>query len=219
MMKKVIMIVSLITTMLYPWSGKESAESKNVNFYGTIETHEGQVWNVQNIAFGKDRESARVKKIIMYDAPKEYMRDVDGKCILTRNPGDMTYSEIDLSEINSVQVLHPSAAWIYKEDKKKYGIEYREVVVIHKDGKKNNYLMELGREDIPHKAKLFCSVRHPHSHGDIKNKHIKAKSAESTKEYTICDGVNIDELEEKGVPIQAIKKITFEGFCHQVLVQ
>lgn len=214
-------MISFLSMNAYSWSGKESSENKNINFYGTIETHEGQQWNVQNIVFGKDRASARIKKIVMYDTPKEYTQDNDNKYVLSTSPSEMTYSEIDLNEIDSIQVLQPSNRWIYKEDKKKYGIEYREVMVTHKDGKKNSYLIELGREDIPHKAKIFCSVRHTHQSDNTKksNKQVTVKSLKSDKKYSVCDDINIDELEEKGIPIQAIKKITIEGFCHQVLVQ
>lgn len=220
-MKKYIITLCLNSVLLFPWSGKESSDSKNINFYGTIETYEGQSWDVQNIAFGKDRESARVKKIVMYDAPKEYDRDSEGRCILKQSPSDMTYSEIDLNEIDSIEALNSSNRWLFKEHKKKYGIEYKEVIITHKDGKRSKYLIELGREDSLHKTKVFCSVRHIQSSKDTinENKSEKIQSKESTKKYSVCAGIAIDELEEKGIPIQALKKITIEGFCHQVLVQ
>ena len=220
-MKNLKIIIFFIPFVIYPWSGKESAENKNINFYGSIETYEGQTWDVQNIKFGRDREAARVKKIVMYDLPKDSTIDADNNRVLVTNPNAMSYSEIDLNEVDSIEVPHAAERWIFKEDAKKYGIEYREVRVTHKDGKKNSYLIELGREDIPHKTKLFCTVRHAHHKGEDLNiaKKIQLNSPESSKKYFVCEGVDIDELEEKGVPIQAIKKITIQGFCHQVLVQ
>lgn len=214
-MKKLLSIPLIVACGLYAWSGKEDAEGKNINFYGVLETHEGQTWNIQNIKIGKDRNAAHVKHIIMYDKPKDYISHEKNIVILTNDPVSMTYSEISLNEIDTIEVPNPEVSWIYKKDNGKYGIEYKEVTVTHKDKKKGSYLVELGRQDIPRKIKLFCSIRHAYKKDDK----TKTSDAAETGNGLFCKGIHVDELEEKGIPLQAIKKVTFEGFCHQILVQ
>lgn len=212
-MKKLLIITLTIAIAIYPWSAKEVAEAKNINFYGLLETHEGQIWDIQNIKIGKDREAAHIKHIIMYDKPKDYISPEKNIITLTNDPVSMTYSEISLNEIDTIEVPNPEVSWIYKKDNAKYGIEYKEVTVTHKDKKKGSYLVELGRQDIPRKVKLFCSVRHTYK------KENNKLDVQETGNGLFCKGVSLDELEEKGIPLQAIKKVTIEGFCHQILVQ
>jgi hypothetical protein len=235
-MKKLFFIVIATAGLqIYSWSGKESSEGKNVNFYGTITTHEGQKWDVQNIAIGRDRESAHIKKITMYDKPAEQLSPSGNIIVLSLDPNDLTYSDIDLNEINALEVPNPEVMWIYKKDgsqktgqkkeceKKegpKYAIEYKEVLVTHKDGKKSSFLVELGRQDIPHKTKLFCSIKHKHKKGaQAQPKKESSVPQDEQKNGLFCEGVSMDELEEKGIPLQAIKKVTIEGYCHQVVVK
>jgi hypothetical protein len=214
-MKKITMICCLTAATLYSWSGKESAADKNVNFYGTIETHEGQQWHVQNIGIGKERSDAKCKNIVMYDKPQEQGTEVDGKRLLPTNPGRLSYSEITLNEVVSIDIPQNAPLWVYKKEADRYGIEYVEATVIHKDNSKGSYLIELGREDMTKKTKVFCSIRHTKNPEQAP---VIPGTESGSQDELFCKGIKLDELEEKGVPLQAIKKLSIEGFCHQVVV-
>jgi hypothetical protein len=214
-MKKITMLSCLTVATLYSWSGKESATDKNVNFYGTIETHEGQRWHVQNIGIGRERSEAKYKNIVMYDKPHEETTEVDGKRLLPTNPGRMSYSEIAFNEIKSIDIPTNAPIWVYKKDSERYGIEYVEATVIHKDNTKASYLIELGREDMTKKTKVFCSIRHTKN---PETAPVIPATESGSQDELFCKGIKMDELEEKGVPLQAIKKLSIEGFCHQVVV-
>jgi hypothetical protein len=212
-MKKLIIGAGIATSLMIAWSGKESSEQKNINFYGSIETHEGQRWYIQNIGIGRDREEAKHRNIVMYDKPHDIavQEDEMKKKMLPKNPGSMSYSEIDLSEVKELLIAADASKWLYKKAGDRYGIEYIEATVIHKDGKASSFLIELGREDLPKKTKLFCSIRHTK---DAQNPPVVIGTE---KGDMFCKGVTVDELEEKGIPFEAVKVLSIEGFCHQVV--
>lgn len=212
-MKKMLSLLFFLTTgMMHGWGGKELKDGKGINFFGMIETHDGQEWDIQNIAIGRDRSEARHKSITMYDKPQIDTQEEGGKRILSKAPGTLSYSEIDLNEIKEINIAPNPIIWLYKKQGARYGIEYIEVTITHKDGKQSPFLIELGREDLPKKTKVFCSIRH------TKDNQKTPVIPTENKDDLFCKGIKMDELEEKGIPFQAIKKLTIQGFCHQIVV-
>ena len=148
-----ITMVGVVT--LINWRGPEPTVDGNlkhkVNFSGTLTTHQGAKYNVDNISFDR-----KYKQITMYDKPSEDPKAVFNKeskrqeIQLLVNPStDYIATKIDLSETSEIQVPSPDTIWIYQKKKKHRKLKYIEVIVISKSNTKHHYLLE-------RKTKVYC---------------------------------------------------------------
>jgi hypothetical protein len=144
---------------LINWKGSESNAGgdmkQNVNFSGTLITHQGQEYNVDNISV-----EGKYKQIIMYDLPVEHEEahiNTDSKqreINLDLNPlTDLTETKIDLSELSEIHVPEPDIIWVYQK-KSRQKFEFIEVDVITKSNTKRRYLLE-------RKTRIYCDEIDP----------------------------------------------------------
>lgn len=132
--------------LLVNWTTQETTIAGNkkqrVNFYGTLETQEGNKYKVENISIGM-----LYKQIPLYEASKE---DVEENHTLKTDPRRGIISRIDLAETGKIQVPHPYIVWTYQKKGSRKS-EYIEIVVISNDEQKTKcpYLIDLRR-------KIFC---------------------------------------------------------------
>lgn len=122
-----------------------------VNFSGKLITHQGEEYDVDNIALG-----GKYKQIVMYDKPTEHKKPTYNaetkrtEIKLTVNPiTDYVATRIDLSEVSELQVPEPNTYWTYQKKKKHRILKFTEIIVISKSNTKRNYLIE-------RKTKLHC---------------------------------------------------------------
>ncbi len=143
-MKKIIRItISMITCILFlvNWTSQDATISGNkkhrVNFYGLLETQEGNIYKVENISIGM-----KYKQIYFFEAPNKIPHDR----ILTLDPRKGFIAKIDLSEIYEVKVPHPNLRLSFKKGSGKK--EYIEVIIVLRDQDKTErtYLIEPNRK-------------------------------------------------------------------------
>ncbi|TET06925.1 hypothetical protein E3J79_00430 [Candidatus Dependentiae bacterium] len=131
--------------LLVNWTAQETTIAGNkkqpVNFYGTLETQEGNKYEVENISIGM-----LYKQIPLYEAPKE----MEENHTLKTDPRRGIISRIDLSEASEIQVPHPHIVWNYQKKGSRKS-KYIEIIVISNDKQKTkcSYLIDLRR-------KIFC---------------------------------------------------------------
>jgi len=156
-----------------------------VNFYGSLETHQGTSFEVQNIAIDN-----RYKQIPMYDCPdKKYLEQSklnteSGKMEiqLKENPIEFAVTQIDFDESQELQVEHePIYVFQQKEHRPSY---FFHVIVISKmNGTKHDYL-------IPEHTKLSCDEIN--SAGPIE-KNVPLSAVKSLKIKGFSQRVDKDE--------------------------
>jgi len=146
-MKKMVIstvITSAAICLLVNWTTQETTIAGNkkqrVNFFGMLETQEGNKYKVENVSIGMI-----YKQIPLYESPSDASKDH----VLKRNPKG-AISKIDLSETAKIEVPYPDVIWTYKK-KGSHQTKYIEIVVISKDqaNTKCNYLVDLNR-------KVYC---------------------------------------------------------------
>lgn len=125
-----------------------------INFYGVLETHQGNKFAVDNIAIEN-----KYRQIPMYDRPElSNLPDAvpnkeTGKLqiMLADNPANFTKTNIDLEECDEIQV-DPNPTYAYQKGNY-HATEFVHVVVIAKGGKtRHDYLM-------PEHTKLSCDEK------------------------------------------------------------
>lgn len=127
----------MIILILVNWSSQDSTVSGNrkhrINFYGKLETYEGNIYNVENISIGM-----KYKQICFFEAPKKLPHDF----ILTKDPRKGFISKIDLAEISKLSVPRPYLKFTFKKGTIKR--EYIEVIITFKDKEKTErtYLID-----------------------------------------------------------------------------
>jgi len=117
---------------------------------GTLETHKGHVYHVQEITFNK-----LTRKIALYEVPSpqsNVITDPKGMLEQKERPGDIiqlkdnptqssTEFLIDLESVAQITVPNPWQRWVFKKNHRE--IEFVEIVVTTKEKKQsNNYLVE-----------------------------------------------------------------------------
>lgn len=132
-------------------SGKN--DKQQINFYGTLKTHQGQTDTVDHILIeGKHND------IVMYDAPVKHAeekfnpRTKQTEIKLDGNPGtDFVKSKIDLDQVSTIRVSNPNTVWVYQKEKK---YQRQEFLLVHITAKESNtpkdYLLEL-------KTRIACN--------------------------------------------------------------
>lgn len=188
--------LSVLVVLLANWA---TPEAQKVSFFGVVTTRQGNVVKLTNMRIGRDKGSALVKHIAVYELPKEHAQptQVNGtdlkEIALSVDPETGLYKKlIDLNEIQDVSIPNPDIIWTYQKDKQYRKLEYIEVT-IGKPGAEEHYL-------IDRKIKLF---------GDA----IQDKPEDQAKEKT--NGKK--QFPEKGpeeseFPLPAIQKVHLEGY-------
>lgn len=126
---------------------------QQVNFYGTLLTHQGQRDTVSNILI-----EGRHNDIIMYDAPVKHAKEKLNSATkqteikLDVNPiTDFVKSPIDLSKIQEIRVPKPNTLWVYQKEKKYQRLEFVLVQVMMKESTTpKEYLLE-------HRVHITCN--------------------------------------------------------------
>lgn len=139
-MKKELLLgpfVCAVLVLLANWTTQDTTvtgdKKHRVNFFGTLETQEGNKYKVENISIGM-----KYKQIYFYEAPQEIPKDL----MLTKDPRKGFVAKIDLSEVTEIKVPHPERKLTFKKGTAKK--EYVEVVIIFKDEEKTKrrYLID-----------------------------------------------------------------------------
>jgi hypothetical protein len=141
-----IMAVLLLASWGTP-DGNYNGRSKNsINFYGTLQTWQGQTYKIENISFDHNRY------LTLYDKPLEQTNQQEPPHHLEQNPtSNFVKTKLDIHEIASLEVINPENPWIYQKKRGSHETEYLEVMATSKDihATKTTYLVE------SHK-KLYC---------------------------------------------------------------
>lgn len=139
--------LSIVSTSNWKSTGGTNSadEDTQVNFYGTLITHQGQKDAVGHILI-----EGKHKDIIMYDAPVKHAKEVfnqktkQTEIKLEENPvTEFSHSKIDLSTISTIKVPNPNTVWIYQKEKKYQKIEFILIQVTPKESTTTkDYLLE-----------------------------------------------------------------------------
>lgn len=197
-MKRFLLVAGYgtLAILLAGWAQKESEKTA---YFGKVTTRQGNVLKLTNIKVGRDRNSAMIKQIPVYEVPKEHAApaQISGsnnqEIILTIEPETQLYKKfIDLNEIQSVTIPEPSIIWTYRKPGQYGKNEYIEVV--------------FGRADI---QEHYLLDRRMKIFGDaIQEKEAQKELAEPTKKGEFP----VKGPEESEVPLPAIKKVEVEGY-------
>ncbi len=152
-------VCALITCQIAQGWGSEAGTSvekkQKTNFYGTLETQQGNTTNVENISI-----EGKYKQIPVYERPQ----DVDKEKITTKKrqkvsieeipldidpSSDLVVTYIDLNEIKEIKVPNAHQQWVYRRDDSKRALYYVEISVISKGGSQTSYL-------ISRSTKIWC---------------------------------------------------------------
>lgn len=153
----IIFLAGLAIVFLANWGTPETSfgeqRKSTLNFYGTLETWQGQTYTVENITVDH-----RTQKIEMYEKPNN-MPDSskpagqNGVSLsLTANPiTNFTKVSVDLAEIESLEIKDPEIVWTYKRKKGHQDLTFFEIVATNNDPEKtrSTYLIES-------RKKLYC---------------------------------------------------------------
>lgn len=166
-----------------PESNSDESRKNSLNFYGNLETWQGQTYEVENISLDH-----RIKKIEVYEKPINTQNTSSPttpqqETTLGVNPiTNFAKVYIDLTEIKSLEITDPEKMWTYHKKRVQRELSFLEIVITHNNPQetKNTYLIES-------RKKLYCDRRIGTS------------------------------LEEREVPLIAIKKLAVEGYRHREL--
>jgi len=143
----------IIATSLGSSGASTTNNKQQINFYGTLLTHQGQTDTVNNILIeGKHND------IIMYDAPLKHAKEKMNSTTkqmeikLDVNPiTDFVKSPIDLSKVHEIRVPKPNTLWVYQKEKKYQRLEFILAQVTMKESSTpKEYLME-------HRVHITCN--------------------------------------------------------------
>jgi hypothetical protein len=127
------------------WSSTTAKDLKQpVNFSGTLITHQGQEFTVDNISI-----NGKYTKISMALKPENLSRtelNSDTKQMeikLDADPNtDFLKRDIDLDEISKIEVLNPTVFYVYQKKKNSQRLESIEVDITTKSNTKYSCLMD-----------------------------------------------------------------------------
>jgi len=141
-----IIISSLLSYNTIKCTSFGSATTKDlkqpVNFSGTLTTHQGQEYTVNNISI-----DTKYQQIPMYGTPFNHEKPVlnnetkQQEIKLTTNPAD-DLTKIDLSEIHQINVPNPNLIWYFQKKERFPRQEFIEVEIITKSSTKRSYLLD-----------------------------------------------------------------------------
>ncbi len=156
-MKKVLLPLCSGIAILFlanwgtPESSTDGQQKNSIDFYGKLETWQGQSYKVENISFDHQRFMTVYDKPV-YQAGGPETAAPAPQYQLTQNPiTDFVKTKIDLHEVASVEIPNPNQRWSHKKNKGNHEIEFLEIIIISKDAQKTktSYLIEA-------RKKLYC---------------------------------------------------------------
>jgi hypothetical protein len=160
-MKKLAIAFLAMTAILFlaNWGSRDTnfdgPQKEAINFYGVLETWQGQRYTVENISIDH-----RIKQIAMYEKPATIAADKSEDPAshgynLKQNPTkNFVKTKIDLHEVKSLEIPDPEHPWVYKKRNGMQETEYLEIVVTSKGSQgqadiTTSYLIEA-------RKKLYC---------------------------------------------------------------
>jgi len=179
----------IVVALLANWA---AGVTDKTSFFGVITTRQGNIVKLTNMRIGKDRASAVIKQIVVYEKPKDYAKPTpitgtaNKEIALTVDPEtDLYKKRIDLNEIQDVSIPSPEVIWTFQKQKQYRKLEYIEVV-LDKPGSSEAYL-------IDRNVKLF---------GDA----VQDKPVDPEQKFPEKGA------EESEFPLPAIKQVHVEGY-------
>lgn len=143
-----IVLLSIIALALGNWSNDQTTvdasglKKNRVNFYGTLHTDTGEIYNVDNISIGR-----MTKQIPVYEPPNSR------ELILPSDPKQGIITKLDLTEVQEIRVHHPVAVWNYQKSDGSRKTEYL-MIAVRQGNQINSYLIDANR-------KLICDQISP----------------------------------------------------------
>lgn len=142
-------------------SSIESDKKQQVNFYGTLLTHQTETpLAIDNISIGgkykqiplierptatKDKGDPQSTSISTKNSRSEIALDVDPKT-------DLVTTKIDLNEVSEIQIPNPHTIWTYQKENTYRKLEFLEVIISSNNTQKTkaHYLLES-------RTKIYCN--------------------------------------------------------------
>lgn len=185
-----VVLLALHGGMLCAWGSESTSRverKQKMNFFGSVETKEGNVFEIENITvdgnyrqipvYEKPHPSEKQKRAVEYAIDEQLAAN---EILLKRDPScELAVTYLDLNEIREIQAATcDKYVWVYRRDRSHRRRDYIAIVVIPRDESddKVSYIIE-------RKTKVYC-------HG-IKN----------------------SGPEEMQIPICNIKKLSISGYC------
>jgi len=138
MTHKPYVICAILSTIFLTGSSMQQSilgtTKPNVNFYGKLETHQGNVYSVENITI-----NSMFRQIPVYEVPKI----TTDEHILDLAKG-YDKAELDLAEMSEIAVPNQQAIWtvIETRNKRKHEKKFIEIQVTYKDKTERHYLIQ-----------------------------------------------------------------------------
>ena len=200
-----IAITAFSISSICAW-GSDEVKGERPVFLGTLETQEGNTYNVTNIHFGKDRNSH--DKIILYEKPQNLAPGPKGNFITVNPSVDLTTATLELQKIQSISIPDAQTLWKWTNADSKRSVkmayEYIEVVVTWKSGSAIHYLLELGPENTRKPLKIFCDVV------DQKPEEMKQQG------IVLCQTIQKVDLRKKGAPLPSVRSLVLDEPCYRI---
>lgn len=184
-----VLVSAAIFNNVYGWSGSESGtaieKKQKTNFYGTVETKEGNSFDVENITI-----DGRFRQIPVYEKPRITTPTADqekkddtlapNEIALDRDPvSELAVTYIDLNEIREIKSpADDKYVWVYQRKKNYRRQEFVEIQIVPKDAddEPTAYIIE-------RKAKIYCH------------------------------GIRSSGPEEKQIPMTDVQALVIKGYC------
>ena len=150
----ILITVLPITITHAQWSSTAAKDLKQpVNFSGTITTHQGQEFIVDNISVhGKYEKIPVIDKPLNHAEPIINTETQQKEIKLEANPNvDFSKTSLDLNEIKQISVPFPNIIWIYQKKERHQKLEFIEIEVTTKSDTKTSYLLEA-------KVPIYCDA-------------------------------------------------------------
>jgi hypothetical protein len=152
-----ILILLSTPTLLFSYGTAEKnigpSKKHSINFYGTLEVHQGQTFEVENISIQDE-----YRQIPMYDCPGEGYLE---KAVANKETGkmeirlkedpthDMAVTKIDLEEVEEIRVDH-EPIYVFQQPQHRPSYFYRATIISKSSSKTKHYAL------IPEHIKLQC---------------------------------------------------------------
>lgn len=152
-----LILLSHANTTQTQWSSTAAKDLKQpVNFFGTLATHQGQEYTVDNISIhGKYKQIGMIDKPVNHIDPVLNSETKQSEIRLEVNPNtDFSKTYIDLEEVKEISAPSPQTIWFYQKKERHQKIEFIEVEVTTKSDTKTSYLLEV-------KTPIYCDVIDP----------------------------------------------------------
>ena len=150
-----IAITALATTTTQTqWSSTAAKDLKQpVNFSGTLTTHQGQEFIVDNISvYGKYEKIPVIDKPVKHAEPIMNTETKQYEIKLDANPNsEFSKTSLDLNEIKEISVPNPNTIWVYQKKERHQKMEFLEIEVTTKSDTKTSYLLEA-------KTPIYCDA-------------------------------------------------------------